>query len=111
MRKELLDLNRYESTYLYHVEANLTALYLCKRDWAKAKEHFSLLDALIPHDYRTSYLTKKHRIISEIITKQDMAIDDPERIIQKYCSSFQSSAWDYFGRLFAFNTLEYWSEA
>lgn len=111
MRDHLLKSEAYEPSRLYHIEANLVALYLYKKDWTLAAYHLKPLDILIPNIDRNSYYTKKHTILKRIIQEQISFSDNPESIIQEVCPAFQTSAWNFFGRLFAYNTLEYWSEA
>lgn len=110
MRIHLLESNAYEPSCLYHIEANLTALYLCQERWDLAFTHWQSLGTLIPNMDRGSYYVKKHAVLEQIIRERMMLPDDPESIVWKICPTFQTSAWNYFGRLFAYNTLEYWSE-
>lgn len=111
MRIHLVGSSDYEPSRLYHIEENLTALYLCRGNWDLASVHWQSLDTLIPNIDRSSYYIKKHAVLKQIIQERMMLPDDPESIVWKVCPTFQSSAWNYFGRLFAYNTLEYWSEA
>lgn len=111
IRDRLWESSSYEPSCLYHIEANLVALYLYRGDWALAESHLESLSALIPNIDRSSYYVKKHAILEEIIRERITFPDDPESIVLKVCPSFQTNAWNYFGRLFAYNTLEYWSEA
>lgn len=111
MRDHLLESRAYEPSCLYHVEANLVALYLYKGDWVLAESHLKSLGALIPNIDRSSYYVKKHTILEKIIRERITFPDDPESVVLKVCPTFQTDAWNYFGRLFAYNTLEYWSEA
>lgn len=111
MRKRLLESRAYEPSCLYHIEANLVALYLYKEDWSLAQRHFQSLETLIPNMDRSSYYVKKHTVLEQIIRERITFPDDPESVVLKVCPTFQTSAWNYFGRLFAYNTLEYWSEA
>ena len=60
---------------------------------------------------RSSYYVKKHAVLEQIIRERITFPDDLESVVLKVCPTFQTSAWNYFGRLFAYNTLEYWSEA
>lgn len=111
MRDSLLESRAYEPSCLYHIEANLVALYLYKGDWALAQSHLQSLDILIPNMDRSSYYVKKHAVLEQIIRERITFPDDLESVVLKVCPTFQTSAWNYFGRLFAYNTLEYWSEA
>lgn len=111
MRDYLLESGAYEPSRLYHIEANLVALYLYKGDWTLAECHLEPLGTLIPNIDRNSYYMKKHAVLKQIIREQIAFPDDPELMVQKVCPTFQTSAWNFFGRLFAYNTLEYWSEA
>lgn len=111
MRDRLMGSRAYEPSCLYHIEANLVALYLCKRDWTLAEDHLKSLNALIPNIDRSSYYLKKHTVLEKIIRERITSPDDPESVVLKVCPTFQTNAWNYFGRLFAYNTLEYWSEA
>ena len=111
MRDRLLESKAYEPSCLYHIEANLVALYLYKGDWALAENHLKLLGTLIPNIDRSSYYVKKHAVLEQIIQEQITFPDDPESVVLKVCPTFQTNAWNYFGRLFTYNTLEYWSEA
>ena len=111
MRTHLLNADVYEPSRLYHIEANMVALYIFKGDWALAEQHLRSLDKLIPNIDRNSYYAKKHTVLEQIIREHIVCPDDPEAILYKVCPTFQSSAWNFFGRLFAYNTLEYWSEA
>lgn len=111
MREGLLESMTYEPSCLYHIEANLVALYLYKGDWALAESHLESLSMLIPNVDRSSYYVKKHTVLEQIIRERIMFPDDPESVVLKVCPTFQTDAWNYFGRLFAYNTLEYWSEA
>lgn len=111
MRNCLLESMAYEPSRLYHVEANLVALYVYREDWAMAESHLESLGALIPNIDRSSYYAKKHTVLKQIIQERITFPDDPESVVWKVCPTFQTSAWNYFGRLFAYNTLEYWSEA
>lgn len=111
MREHLLEAETYEPSRLYHIEANLVALCLYKKDWALAKCHLKPLDTLIPNVDRNSYYIKKHVVLGQIIREQITLADDPDLTVLKVCPTFQTTAWYYFGRLFAYNTLEYWSEA
>lgn len=110
MRIRLLESSAYEPSCLYHIEANLTALYLCQERWNLAFSHWQSLGTLIPNMDRGSYYIKKHAVLEQIIRERMVLPDDPESIIWKVCPTFQTSAWNYFGRLFAYNTLEFWSE-
>lgn len=111
MREGLLESMTYEPSCLYHIEANLVALYLYKGDWALAESHLESLSMLIPNVDRSSYYVKKHTVLEQIIRERITFPDDPESVVLKVCPTFQTDAWNYFGRLFAYNTLEYWSEA
>lgn len=111
MREHLLEAETYEPSRLYHIEANLVALCLYKKDWALAKCHLKPLDTLIPNVDRNSYYIKKHVVLGQIIREQITLADDPDLTVLKVCPTYQTTAWNYFGRLFAYNTLEYWSEA
>lgn len=111
MRDRLLESRAYEPSCLYHIEANLMALYLYKGDWTLAESHLKSLCDLIPNIDRSSYYVKKHAVLEKIIQERITFLDNPEFVVLKVCPTFQTNAWNYFGRLFAYNTLEYWSEA
>ena len=87
------------------------ALYLYKGDWTLAESHLKSLCDLIPNIDRSSYYVKKHAVLEKIIQERITFLDNPEFVVLKVCPTFQTNAWNYFGRLFAYNTLEYWSEA
>lgn len=100
-----------EYSYIYHVKTNLLIISLLKNANDEVKSYLAQLDEIIPNLYQNTYFAKKQALLSEIHENGTniLYINEFDKyLLTKH--SFADSAWNFYGLLPAFNTLEYWSE-
>lgn len=100
-----------EYSYIYHVKTNLLIISLLKNANDEAKDYLAQLDEIIPNLYQNTYFAKKQALLLEIYENATKILY--KKGFERYLISqnpFANSAWNFYGLLPAFNTLEYWSE-
>ena len=100
-----------EFSYLYHIKTNLLIIALIDRRYDDAQNYINELDKIIPYLYQNTYFLKKHELLVGLFQekKEIPYIWGFHNILLESLSSLQP-AWNFYGILPAFNTLEYWSE-
>ena len=98
-------------SYLYHIKTNLLIIALIDRRYDDAQNYINELDKIIPYLYQNTYFLKKHELLVGLFQekKEIPYIWGFHNILLESLSSLQP-AWNFYGILPAFNTLEYWSE-